>query len=156
MIRYSLRCAEDHRFESWFASADAYDSLAAAGRLSCAVCGGGGVEKTLMAPAVGVGEVSPPAEGAAARRGPPATGPQGPLSAPTHPMEAALRALRARIERESDYVGDRFAQEARAIHAGESPKRSVHGEATGAEVRSLIEDGVPVAPLPFFSGRKAH
>lgn len=132
MIRYSLKCAKDHTFESWFASSAAYDSLAAAGRVTCAICGESKVTKTLMAPAVTTEEV-------AAR----------PLSAPASPAEQALAALRRKIETESEYVGLGFAAEARAIHEGVAPARPIYGEARGDEARKLIEDGVPVTPLPF-------
>jgi hypothetical protein len=149
MIKFSLRCAADHRFDSWFASADAYDSLHAAGRLACAVCGGGGVVKALMAPAV-----APAREPAT----PPAVVPPrgGSHAMPSAEIEAALRELRRRIEAESDYVGDGFAREARAIHDGLAPERSIWGEANGADVRALLEDGVPVAPLPFLPTRKVN
>jgi len=149
MIKYSLRCAEGHCFESWFASADAFDRLTASGRVACVVCGTTDVEKALMAPTVGKARsAKQPTE--------PAPPSAKPLSEPTHPMEAALRAFRKKIEAQSDYVGDRFAQEARAMHSGEQPDRAIHGEATGQEVKGLLEDGVPVAPLPFPVGRKAN
>lgn len=141
MIRYALRCAEGHVFDSWFQSAEAYDRLAASGRLTCGVCGGGGVEKTLMAPAV-----SAPAEPAARAPEPPAA-PM--LSAPSHPLEAALRALRERVEATAENVGRDFARKARAMHEGLDDSRPIYGEATREEARSLIEDGVPVAPLPW-------
>ena len=155
MIKYTLRCAEDHSFDSWFASAEAFDSLAAAGRLACAVCGTPQVEKALMAPRVAAGRKARKTDAAA-----PTTGgddaPVPALSAPMHPMERALRALREKIERESRYVGGAFAAEARAMHLGEREQGAIHGEATGAEVRSLLEDGVPVAPLPFTPARKVN
>ena len=145
MIRYTLRCAEGHDFESWFQSAEAYDALASSGHLACAVCGGGGVEKALMAPKVTAAKAV--AEPANADR---------PLSRPANPMEAAIAKLREKVERESTYVGGKFAAEARAIHAGEKPDRPIWGEATGAEARSLAEDGVPVAPLPFRPRAKSN
>ncbi|MGZ9810520.1 DUF1178 family protein [Pseudoroseicyclus sp. H15] len=134
MIRYALSCAEGHDFESWFASAAAYDSLAAAGHLSCAICGNGKVTKRLMAPAVGAEKDEP-----AAPR----------LSAPASRMEEVLASYRRKVEAESDYVGLSFAKEARAMHDGEVPQRAIYGEARLDEARSLIEDGIPVAPLPF-------
>ncbi len=144
MIRYKLTCAEGHEFESWFQSAGAYDALAAAGRLSCAVCGGGGIGKALMAPAVSTpDQPEPPA-------------PAAPLSAPASPVEAALAALRRHVEENSEYVGMNFAAEARAMHDGGVPERSIWGEAKPDEERRLIEDGVPVAPLPFMPARKVN
>lgn len=140
MIRFTLHCAEGHDFESWFASGAAFDDLAARGLLSCAICGGSKVEKALMAPAV----ASAPAV------------PDRPLSTPANPVEEALAALRREIEANSEYVGMNFVTEARRIHAGNAPERAIHGEAKPDEARKLIEDGVPVAPLPFVTGRKAN
>ncbi|MEL5877375.1 DUF1178 family protein [Cereibacter sphaeroides] len=144
MIRYSLRCPEDHGFESWFQSSDAFDDLLAAGRVACPVCGSSSVEKVLMAPAVR------PARKAAA--GPPPK----PLSAPASQMEEAFRALRRQVEENSEYVGMNFATEARKIHEGDAPERAIYGEAKPEEARRLIEDGVPVAPLPFLPQRKVN
>lgn len=138
MIRFTLHCAEGHDFESWFASGAAFDDLAARGLLACAICGGSKVEKALMAPAV----ASAPAV------------PDRPLSTPANPVEEALAALRREIEANSEYVGMNFVTEARRIHAGNAPERAIHGEAKPDEARKLIEDGVPVAPLPFVTGRK--
>ncbi len=140
MIRFTLHCAEGHDFESWFASGAAFDDLAARGLLACAICGGSKVEKALMAPAV----ASAPAV------------PDRPLSTPANPVEEALAALRREIEANSEYVGMNFVTEARRIHAGNAPERAIHGEAKPDEARKLIEDGVPVAPLPFVTGRKAN
>jgi len=153
MIQYTLRCADDHRFDSWFASASAYDSLHRAGQITCIVCGTVSVEKAVMAPRV---SVSAPARGDAV--GPGAQGPvhKGALSTPANPAEEALRKLRAHVEKNSEDMGRGFAAEARAIHDGEAPQRMIHGEARGDEVRSLIGDGIAVAPLPFVPKRKAH
>jgi hypothetical protein len=145
MIRYALKCAADHRFESWFQSAAAFDALAEARRLSCPVCGEAGVEKAIMAPRVASGEAAAqPAPGAS----PAPAAPHGPLSGPAHPAEQMLRAIRAHLEKNSTYVGRRFAREARAMHLGERDEATIHGEATPEEARALIEDGVPIAPLP--------
>lgn len=149
MIKYSLICAEKHRFDSWFASAGAFDSLKAAGMIGCAVCGSTSVEKAIMAPRVQSGEAARPAEGSGDT-------PARPLSAPASPAEAALALLRRKIEAESDYVGRNFAREARAIHDGDAPSRPIHGEANAGEARSLIEDGIPVLPLPFSPNRKTN
>lgn len=146
MIKYSLICSDGHRFDSWFASATAYEALCDSGMVGCAVCGSTKVEKAMMAPNVKKGE----------RKAAPEPQQERPLSAPATPAEQALAELRKRIETESDYVGRDFAREARAIHEGEAPKRSIHGEANAQEARSLIEDGVPVAPLPFAPRRKTN
>jgi hypothetical protein len=141
MIHYDLVCDAGHRFDSWFQSAARFDGLKGGGHLSCAVCGSATVEKALMAPSVAV-KVS----GRAAAT----------ISSPRDPHEAALAALRAKIEAGSDYVGMNFVAEARAIHAGDAPERSIYGEARADEARALIEDGVPVAPLPFLPTRDAN
>ena len=149
MIRYSLKCSDGHAFESWFRDSAAYDSLRAAGQVTCATCGSPQVDKALMTPAVAVrGEAALPAVPS------PAPAPQPALSAPPDsPMHRALAALRAEIEANADYVGPRFAQEARKMHEGEAEHRAIWGEATGEEARALVEDGVPVAPLPWLVRR---
>ncbi|MBF9059939.1 DUF1178 family protein [Rhodobacterales bacterium HKCCSP123] len=147
MIRYALKCAEGHSFESWFQSADAYEALASKGLVSCAVCGGAEVTKALMAPRVSA------AEGAADG---PVAAHDRPLSAPAHPAEQMLRALREHLKTTSTYVGGRFAQEARAMHLGETDERPIHGEASPAEARALIEEGVPIAPLPILPPDKTN
>jgi hypothetical protein len=144
MIKYSLICADGHRFDSWFASADAFETLKGSGMVGCAVCGSTQVEKAMMAPTV---------KSSASRVTPE---PERPLSAPASPAEQALAELRKRIEAESDYVGREFAREARAIHDGDAPKRWIHGEADAGEARRLVEDGIPVAPLPFPPRRKTN
>jgi hypothetical protein len=133
MIRYDLTCDNDHRFDGWFASAAGFDGLLASGLVTCVVCGSAKVEKALMAPAVTPG-----------------------LTAPRNTAEQALAAMRKKVETESEYVGLNFASEARAIHAGDAPQRSIYGEAKFEEAKALIEDGVPVAPLPFTPTRKAN
>jgi hypothetical protein len=146
MIRYALRCNADHVFESWFQSAAAFDALSAQGHLSCAVCGSASVVKELMAPAVALSAGSAPTPSAGSDR----------LSAPRDPREAALAELRRRVEENSEYVGLSFAAEARAIHDGDAPARSIYGEANREDARRLIEDGVPVAPLPFLPTRRSN
>jgi hypothetical protein len=143
MIRYALKCGGGHRFDSWFQSAAAFDALEGAGHLSCAVCGDANVEKAVMAPRVATGETAP-----APAAAPPAPADR-PLAGPSHPAEQMLRALREHVEKHSTYVGGRFAAEARAMHLGERDAGAIHGEATPEEARSLLEDGVPIAPLPI-------
>lgn len=141
MIRYTLTCANDHGFESWFPSAEAFDRLVAAGHISCALCGSTEVAKSLMAPAVRPARNAAGAPPPAARR---------------NPIEEALAALRRQVEENSEYVGLNFAAEARAIHEGTVPERSIYGEAKLDEARKLVEDGIPVAPLPFIPSRKTN
>jgi hypothetical protein len=145
MIRYSLKCAREHGFDSWFQSAEAFDSLRAAGLLGCPECGSAEVEKALMAP-----QVLP------ARSGP-AAEPERPLdNTPANARERALAALRRKVEEGSDYVGMNFAREAREIHEGTAPPRSIWGEARMDEAISLIEDDIPVTPLPFRPRSKSN
>ena len=145
MIRYSLKCADTHEFESWFQSAAAFDALQSAGHVACPVCGNPSVDKVLMAPAVRPARTAAVAPPAAPN-----------LSAPETDVEKALAALRAQVEANSEYVGMNFVTEARKMHEGTSPERSIYGEARPDEARKLIEDGVPVAPLPFMPKRKAN
>lgn len=138
MIRFNLTCEHAHTFDSWFQSGAAFDSLKSAGMLVCAVCGSPKVDKALMAPAVAPSSARPAAQA-----------PRPSLAEPASELEAAIRALREKVEAESDYVGDTFAREARAMHEGEIPERAIWGETKPDEARALIEDGIPVLPLPF-------
>jgi hypothetical protein len=147
MIRYALKCADDHRFESWFQSASAFDALAARGHVACPVCGRTDVEKAIMAPRVAKAETAIAKPAAEAKEVPAV--PERPLSGPAHPAEQMLRKLREHIEKTSTDVGDRFATEARAMHAGDKDEAPIHGQASPAEARALIEDGVPILPLPI-------
>jgi hypothetical protein len=151
MIRYTLTCKDGHRFDSWFQSTAAFGALQAGGQLACPVCGETEVEKALMAPAVL--QTRLPTAAAAATEEP---APRPTLSEPQSDLEAAIAALRRQIEENSDYVGMNFAAEARRMHDGDSPARAIHGEAKPEEARKLIEDGVPVAPLPFLPTRKVN
>ena len=151
MIHYTLKCSQDHRFDSWFQSAEAFDKLKASGLVACSICGDTHVDKAMMAPRVR------PARGAAvAPEGATSEKTSGPLSQPATELEQALTHLRKQVEANSDYVGMNFAREARAMHDGESPERAIHGEARLDEARALLEDGIPVTPLPFRPGRKSN
>jgi hypothetical protein len=132
MIRYALVCDHEHAFEGWFGSSDDFEAQVARGLVDCPLCGSKTVSKQIMAPAI-----------SGTKRNAPDMSPQ----ARTMMMEA-LKQVRAHVEENFDYVGDAFADEARAIHEGRSEDRGIYGEATPAEVRKLAEDGVPVAPLP--------
>lgn len=147
MIRYALKCGEGHSFESWFQSAEAFDGLAAKGLLSCAVCGGAEVSKAMMAPRVSADE---------ARTEPVEVAQERPLTTPATPTEAALRAMREHVEKTSTYVGGNFARDARAMHLGDVPEKPIYGQAGPDEARALIEDGVPILPLPGMPKDKAN
>lgn len=142
MIRFALSCDRDHGFDSWFQSSEAYDALARAGKLACPVCGSTVVDKALMAPNV---QIAPPA-----RIG------NRPLGPSEGALEQALAELRRQVEENSDYVGLNFAKEARAMHDGDAPARAIHGEAKPDEARKMLEDGLPVMPLPFVPRRKTN
>ena len=156
MIRYTLTCSKDHGFDSWFQSATAFDALSASGQLGCPVCGDGKITKALMAPSVRPARnaaVSPdfappnPAQPAAERPS---------LATPATELEKAAAAMRRHIEETSDYVGVNFVAEARRMHLGDVPERSIYGEARPDEARKLLEDGIPIAPLPFLPARKTN
>ena len=147
MIRYSLKCEAGHRFESWFQNAGAFSALEASGQLACPVCGAAKVEKELMAPSV---RPTRTAEAATPETAAPN------LRDPGTDLEAAIAALRKQIAENSEYVGMNFAAEARRIHEGEAPARSIHGEARPEDARKMIEDGLPVAALPFVPTRKVN
>jgi hypothetical protein len=168
MIQFSLRCDQDHRFDSWFQSADAFEKLRKAGMVACSICGSTDVQKTLMAPRVVTSrrKTAAPVDPVEAQEPPtpkaaPATGPEPDakpmaLTEPNSPQEAAIAELKKQIEANSDSVGDKFADEARSMHAGDSEMRAIHGEAKPEEAKALLEEGVPVVPLPFLHTRKAH
>lgn len=145
MIQFTLKCANDHQSDSWFQSSAAFEKLRASGMITCTVCGNSDMEKAVMAPRV---QASRPKAGTAH--------PARPLSTAQTPTEQAMQDLRRRIEETSDYVGLNFAQQARDMHDGLTPERPIHGEARPEDAMRLIEDGVPVAPLPFVPGRKTN
>ena len=144
MIRYDLKCREAHRFDSWFQNADAFETLKTSGHLMCPTCGTTDVEKVLMTPGVrpsrAKAEMPAPSDGTASATD----------------RERQLAELKTQIETNSDYVGLNFASEARKMHEGEIETRSIYGEARPDEAKKLLEDGVPVAPLPFIPNRKAN
>ncbi|SMO89774.1 hypothetical protein SAMN06265173_12233 [Thalassovita litoralis] len=120
--------------------------------VACAICGSTEVQKSLMAPRVqSARTAAAPAEGEA-----PATDKAPSLRTPTSDAERVLTEFRRKVEENSEYVGTNFAQEARAMHDGDSPERAIYGEAKPDEAKKLIEDGVPVLPLPFLPGRKTN
>lgn len=144
MIVFDLACGDGHVFEAWFGSTGDYEEQRQRGLVACPICGAAEVDKAVMAPRVGT------------------KGNRRALSAPSLPMAKrdttademktmmkALADAQARALEKSDYVGVRFAAEARAIHEGESENRAIHGQATPEEAKALIADGVDVAPLPF-------
>jgi hypothetical protein len=140
MIHYTLTCDRDHQFDSWFQSSAAYETLRDAGQVACVTCGSNRVRRSPMAPSIAKGGADPAPR----------------LDAPKSEAEQAMATLRRNIEENSDYVGLSFAQEARAMHEGKAPERAIYGEAKAGEAKALIEDGIPVAPLPVVPRRKAN
>lgn len=134
MIRYALKCDDGHGFESWFQSAAAFDTLAARDMVNCPQCGSGRVEKALMAPKVDT---------------------KSALSVPASRAEEKLAALRRKVESEATYVGGGFADEARRLHDAQV-ETPIYGEANAQQIKGLLEDGVPIAPLPFLPKSKVN
>jgi len=128
MIRYALKCSSDHAFEAWFGNSSAYDEQLAKNLIECPHCGDTSVRKAVMAPNI-------------------ASPKKREQSSQTMMMEMAGK-VRAHIRDKFDYVGDKFATEARAMHEGNKPHRDIYGETTPEESKALVEDGVPCAPLP--------
>lgn len=132
MIVFDLRCDNAHVFEAWFGKSADFEEQSARGLVDCPVCGGSDVAKAVMAPAI--------------------PGKSNRTEISTGDAKALLGKLadvQKRALATSDYVGERFAAEARAIHLGDAEARSIHGQATRADAKALVEDGVPVAPLPM-------
>jgi hypothetical protein len=153
MIRYDLECADGHGFDGWFRSGEDFDRQAAAGLVTCPHCGSAAVSRALMTPAVR------PSRSKAAAAAPVPAMPSAGEATPTQPVAvaadprraavmAALRALREKVTAETDYVGPAFAEEARKMHYGEREARGIWGEASGEDVRALIDEGIEVHPLP--------
>ncbi len=131
MIKYALKCEVDHDFEAWFPSSDGFDEQARQGLVECPMCGSREVAKAIMAPMVRTTK-----------------GKDDPKTEAQKLMAELAYRVRKHVEDTHDYVGDTFAREARDIHEGLTRERPIYGEATPAEVKSLIEDGVPVAAIP--------
>jgi len=136
LIRFSLICDNAHEFEGWFRSNDDFDTQTKRGFVDCPTCGSHKVGKALMAPAVSTGRKQ---EKVALAMG----------EAQKEAM-AQLKAMAEKIRENADYVGDKFAEEARKIHFGETDPRGIYGEATLEEAKSLADDGVSFMPVPVF------
>lgn len=152
MIVFDLRCADGgHVFEAWFGSSTDYDEQCKKGLVECPICGSGKIEKAMMAPAVGTkgnrkSDSVPPS-----KRDDKSVSVSNSQADPAQ-MKAMLETLakqQAKALENSDYVGENFATEARAMHEGEKDERPIHGQTSLDEAKALIEDGVPVAPLPL-------
>ncbi len=130
MILFTLRCSSDHEFEGWFRDGETFEAQQRAAEIACPQCGDTKIEKALMAPAI-----------ARSR-------PSGPPLSPAQ-MRAALVELRKQVETNCDYVGERFAEEARRIHYGEVDAHGIYGEASSDEARELSDEGIEVGRIPW-------
>lgn len=152
MIVFDLKCApQGHVFEGWFGSSGDYEQQRGRGLVSCPLCGSGEIEKAPMAPAVS-------AKSNARQPVPTSTAPAAPGDGPglamadpkvVKAMLAAAAAIQKSLLENSESVGDRFADEARAIHLGDADARPIHGRATPEQAAALVDEGIPIAPLPF-------
>lgn len=151
MIRYSLRCEQNHSFESWFQSSSAYDSQVKRKLVTCPACGSAKVEKAIMAPRIvgkkGRDKAAAPIE-ATAEAAPAVNEPASLMMAQERELRAKIKELRDHIVKNADNVGERFPNEARAMHYGDKEHRPIYGEASPEEARALIDEGVEVSPLP--------
>jgi hypothetical protein len=136
LIRFSLHCDHDHEFEAWFRNNDDFETQRKRGLVECPVCGSSKADKALMAPAVSTGRRQEKIALA--------------MNAEQQAAMTQLKALSQKMRENADYVGDKFAEEARKIHFGETDPRGIYGEATPEEARGLIEDGVDFMPIPVF------
>jgi hypothetical protein len=150
MIRYALRCEHDHTFESWFQNSAAYESQVGRKLVSCPVCDSVKVEKAIMAPRIvgkkGRERAEQPAVPAPAEA--PASGSTSLVMAQERELRAKLKELRDHIVNNADNVGERFPNEARAMHYGDKEHRPIYGEASPDEAKALVEEGIEVSPLP--------
>jgi hypothetical protein len=150
MIHYTLRCSQDHEFDGWFNDSAGFEKQAALGFVECPVCSDVKVTRALMAPAISTRpaearrEEAPPA--AAPVPQPPAQAVAGPI--PAH-VRAMLARMRAEVEKNCDYVGPAFADEARRMHRGESEKHGIYGETSPEEAEALEEEGITFSRIPW-------
>jgi hypothetical protein len=159
VIRYALVCEASHAFESWFANSAAYDKQVKRGLVTCPMCGSAKVEKAIMAPSLGrkAKAAQPIATGAmtaASVESPIAAenstekAPVAMISEPERELRTKLKELRDHLVKNADYVGPQFPEQARRMHYGETEHRSIYGEASPDEARSLHEEGIEFHPLP--------
>ncbi len=158
MIRFSLRCQKGHEFEGWFRNGDTFDRQAKRREVRCPECGSPKVTKAIMAPAIAKGGRRAPAEvpttpatpdPAPAAAAPPPVAPDASEIHVAGKLREALREMRRFIEKNAEYVGPRFADEARKMHNGESDERSIYGEATDAEAEELRDEGIEFGRIPW-------
>ncbi len=133
MIKYDLKCEQNHRFEAWFRNSASFDEQSRTGEIACPECGTAKVEKAIMAPRLpGKANAKPPAT-----------------------LRKELLKLREAVERDCDYVGPQFAEEARKIHYGETEARGIYGETTKEDAKELADEGVSFASIPWVQKENA-
>jgi hypothetical protein len=151
MIHYQLRCEHDHEFDGWFDSSAGFEKQAKRGLIECPDCGGTKVTRALMAPAVSTRDTPGPKQPPVPVQQvlPPA--PQPGMDGPPMParLVALLQRMRAEVEKNCDYVGPSFAEEARKIHRGEAEERGIYGETTPDEAETLAEEGIDIHSIPW-------
>ena len=140
MILYQLRCGKDHEFEAWFKDGQTCDRQLSRKNVECPFCGTRKVAKALMAPRIGAAEKSVAENPANAQQG---------MSVMASAMRQHLQEIRSKIEENCDYVGEKFTDEARKIHYGETEARGIYGEATDNQHQELVEEGIEVARVPW-------
>lgn len=155
MIKYALVCEHGHDFESWFPSSDSFDTQAKRGFVECPLCQSKKISKALMSPAISTSRrkaamTAPanPEPGDAVVPPPAPPQPVALLDERQQHVRAMIRELHQKLTENSTDVGESFTAEARRMHDGDSPKRSIHGKATFEEARALVEEGIPVLPVP--------
>lgn len=156
MILYRLRCSKGHEFESWFKDSKTYERQEKKSLIGCAVCGDGKVSRAPMAPRLGKGtkkvEVEKPAADTPATPAAPTPEQQQMAAMARHmpkELREALLKVRAEVEKNCEHVGDKFAEEARKIHYGESDKRGIYGETSEEEAAALADEGIEFGRLPW-------
>ncbi|HEV7689347.1 MAG TPA: DUF1178 family protein [Hyphomonadaceae bacterium] len=141
MIRYSLACVGEHRFEAWFSNSKAYETQHKKKLVECPVCGSHDVRKQIMAPSIRSSEKK-------AQQPSPQSSPQSSGESPEAALARLAGEVRQQIAQTHDYVGEKFADEARSMFYGESEHRPVWGEVDPDTAKDLIEEGVPAMPIP--------
>ena len=158
MIKYSRVCESAHGCESWFPDSASYDTQVKRGLVECPTCQSKQVSKAMMAPAISTSrrkEARREAMQAVAEATPAPTPEAAPVQQPVallderqQAVRAMIRELHEKLTENSTDVGSSFPEEARRMHDGETPQRSIHGQATFEEAKALVEEGIPVLPLP--------
>lgn len=147
MIKYTLKCSGGHQYDTWFANSSAYDALASKGQLQCPVCGTSDVSKALMTPSIPARQNRRETQPVDSEQSQKATSSAASGTLQSEAVEI-MRKLRDFVKENSEYVGPKFAEEARKIHHEETEVRSIYGEASGDDLTELHEEGIDFYPLP--------